>query len=459
MTEAPVWLTYFSSYSHFKEELGCLEQANAVKVGPRILATGKGPDILEGPQGPERCYIIEEYLGVSLSDMLAGGEAPCLFGEGAPIALCEVESEERKRQVAKILFDITAALKNLHDKTLFYLDLKPSNICVQAYGPNCADLRASLVDFESMRAAIERPPSVSSAPYYKALFQTYAQNKGLEDRSASNRTIDQGFLCLLVACLTTGKTVSELREEDIDEALKLPGMEFFKVGDKRFLDFAITNKHLDALARAAGLEKIGKGATELDLKAAELANRGGYVDGVDRVRLERDPEYILNKRALDIALVCHKHYNEVKLKDATRDDTLEDFMSQRGIKIRQGLRQACDFQGYVEELGYRLAPKDRCDEGFRLVTKLDDDEVEWVAMTEHAHWMALHEAEGWVYGEYTDEEADPPTNRFLLDWPQLCEKGLQKYDLETARGMIGYLEEAGLVVCDIRYDPLLSIGS
>lgn len=73
--------------------------------------------------------------------------------------------------------------------------------------------------------------------------------------------------------------------------------------------------------------------------------------------------------------------------------------------------------------------------------------------------MALHEAEGWVYGEYTDEEADPPTNRFLLDWPQLCEKGLQKYDLETARGMIGYLEEAGLVVCDIRYDPLLSIGS
>lgn len=449
----PVWVSFFIAPSWFAREQQGIDGATEAKVGPRIFDYGIDFNPMGSPSDGKLPYIVEEYLGISLAEMLTGEMAPRLIGKGSGICLCEVGSKQRGRQISKLIFDIASALKNLHTSRLYYLDLKLENVCVQAYGPDQADIRASLVDFESLSRNKNRPPDLSTKECYSKLFGEYARCKGLFDVRISNEVVDCGFLCLLTASLLTGEPLQKLDEKAIDGAIAFLGQNIFWAGRKRFFSEGICQEDLDGLARQAGLRKATAADGEDAMRAAELADRGGYIDAVDMIRLEMDPVYILGKRKLEIAIECHKEYCRLMVEDANRNDIIEDFLNQPPLKIQQGFRQALDMQRFIERLGYELVSMDLCPQ--QRVMEFDDDEIMQIAEWEHNRWKELHENNGLIYGERLPDGRRPEgKNEYLLSWDELCGKGRQVPDIEYAKSVIGRLAGAGLAVVDPGFNPL-----
>lgn len=131
-------------------------RASAVKKAGMALASGAGPsfcysncDGLTGrPGAPARTVLVEQDCGVSLRDALAdpalripgpGGGKP-LFPPGA----------DRAAVVDKVFFDVCAHMRALHLAGYAHGDIRPNNIALRRFGQRAQDVRATLIDFESL---------------------------------------------------------------------------------------------------------------------------------------------------------------------------------------------------------------------------------------------------------------------------------------------------------------------
>lgn len=470
----PVVAVFFDDCWAFEKEFEKLELANSLGVGPRVfdVCHREKPQV-EDAEGAAFPCLVEEYLGVSLADMIGeDAAAPHIKGGGEGVCLAPIGSDERRQQAAKIAFDIGAELALLHGRGAFYLDLKPSNVCVRAYGEGPADIRAGLIDFETLVTS-SWPSNYSTLACYGALCD-WARVKGVRAPKLTNRIVDLGFLLLVTACTLCGKTVVALDVEDIDAACKLLGMDFFSIHHGYFDAPSLDEGRLAAWADAAGMTRAQSKArtlprsTETDLgkgvvpelresatpssSGSEMASsssdaaaafssraaailaedddsnpafgRFGFCDAVDELRGQQNPLYVLAKRKFDIALACHADW--CSAANNSRSDLIGDFFAQDPAKIKQGLRQAGGILDYVARLGCTLVPEQLASlpryRGQR-VGQLDCGQLLLVAQWEHESWRALHEQLGFRYAERNADGTRPDgVNEYLLPWDKLCEK-------------------------------------
>lgn len=469
----PVVAVFFDDRWAFEKEFEKLELANSLGVGPRVfdVCHREKPQVEGAKDGAFPC-LVEEYLGVSLADMIGEGvAAPHIEDGGEGVCLAPVGSDDRARQAAKIAFDIGAELALLHARDAFYLDLKPSNVCVRAYGEGPADIRAGLIDFETL-ATSSWPSDYSTLACYDALC-AWARTKGIEAPRLTNRIVDLGFLVLITACTLCGKTMGALNEDDIDAACALPGMSFFAINHGYFDVQPLSEDHLAELASAAGMTRaqsnartslrstetdLGKGTAREPVKGAtsdsldgEMASspndavtassahaaatlaedegepafgRFGFCDAVDELRARQNPLYVLAKRKFGIALACHADW--CSTANESRSDLISNFFAQDSAKIKQGLRQAGGILDYVARLGCTLVPEQLASlpryRGQR-VGQLDCGQLLLVARWEHESWRALHDQLGFHYAERNADGARPDgANEYLLPWDKLCKK-------------------------------------
>lgn len=533
----PVVATFFSDRRAFEKEFEKLELANSLGVGPRVFdvchrekpQVSGANDSMNGTTGgsyaskaaaavdvrdtcsdsalsgiagnathdaagfnnvgnapdnrPAFPCLVEEDLGVSLADMIGeGAAAPHIEAGRRGVRLAPVGSAERTRQVAKIAFDIGAELTPLHEHGAFYLDLKPSNVCVRAYGNAPTDIRAGLIDFESLVTS-SRPSDYSTLACYNAL-SAWARAKGVAAPMLTNQIVDLGFLLLVTASTLCGKAVGSLRAADIDAVCSLPGMGFFAIRYSCFDVRPLSESDLAALAEAAGMTRAQSKTqalprpTETNLSedaipesrenaipnslGGEMANspndaaaassahatpatlsariaasfpevgnddrgptfgRFGFCDTVDKLHAAQNPLYVLAKRKFDIALACHGDW--CNTANASRSDLIRDFFAQDPVKIKQGLRQADGILSYVERLGCALVPKQLANlprYRARRVRQLSCGQMLLVAQWEHESWRALHEQLGFRYAERNADGTRPAgANEYLLTWENLCE--------------------------------------
>lgn len=524
----PVVATFFSNRRAFEKEFEKLELANSLGVGPRVFdvchrekpQVSGANDSVNGTTGgsyaskaavavdardtcsdsalsdiagnathdaagfnnvgnapdnrPAFPCLVEEDLGVSLADMIGeGAAAPHIEAGRRGVRLAPVGSAERTRQAAKIAFDIGAELALLHEHGAFYLDLKPSNVCVRAYGNAPADIRAGLIDFESLVTS-SRPSGYSTLACYNALC-AWARAKGVAAPMLTNTVVDLGFLLLLTASTLCGKTISALTAANIDAASALPGMGFFAIRYGCFDVRPLDESDLAALAETAGVAHVqpetqalphhieaglstdampepkplgsatpdspGKAAaTQFENATAAPSAQGaaspfedgggkpalgrfGFCDAVDKLRAAQNPLYVLAKRKFDIALACHGEWRNAA--GAGRSDLIEDFFAQDPVKIKQGLRQAGGILDYVARLGCALVPEQLADlprYRARRVKQLSCGQVLFIAQWEHESWRALHEQLGFRYAERNVDGTRPAgANEYLLTWENLCE--------------------------------------
>ena len=427
--------------------------ANSNATDERGVPKAPTANETRGRRGATFPCLVEEDLGVSLADMISKNAAAPHVGSGHDgVRLAPVGSAARAQQAAKIAFDIGAELAALHAQGAFYLDLKPSNVCVRAYGNGPADIRAGLIDFESLVTS-NRPSDYSTFSCYGALC-TYARGKGVAAPMLTNMVVDLGFLLLVTACALRGKTVRALSAADIDAACALPGMSFFAIRYGYFDVRPLDESDLAALAEFAGMARVsertplptciaanapgaaagnldqasdGKPAPErFDLRNAVNSQpafgRFGFYDAVDELRAAQDPLYVLAKRKFDIALACHADWRGAA--DQTRSDLIDDFFAQDPVKIKQGLRQADGILSYIARLGCTLVPERLASlpryRG-RRVRQLNCGQVLLVAQWEHESWRALHEQLGFHYAERNPDGTRPTSaNEYLLPWDDLC---------------------------------------
>ena len=354
-------------------------------------------------------------------------------------------------------------------------------MCVRAYGNAPADIRAGLIDFESLVTS-SRPSDYSTLACYNTLC-ALARAKGVAAPMLTNQIVDLGFLLLVTASALCGKAVGSLCAADIDAACALPGMGFFAIRYGCFDVRPLSESDLAALAEAAGMTRAQSKTqalprpTETNLNEdaipesrenatltsldGEMANspndaavssahatpatlsariaasfpevgnddrgpafgRFGFCDAIDKLHAAQNPLYVLAKRKFDIALACHGDW--CNTANASRSDLIRDFFAQDPVKIKQGLRQADGILSYVERLGCALVPEQLVSlprYRARRVRQLTCGQMLLVAQWEHESWRALHEQLGFRYAERNADGTRPArANEYLLTWVNLCE--------------------------------------
>lgn len=416
----PVWVSSFEDPRAFFREVEGLSKANALGVGPLIIDFfGETRQTEESGSAATQC-IIQEFAGVSLDRILEGVAAPrvsyegrsLIVVDGCPGTALSPDRGVRKKQVSKILFDLAADLKSLHEHDCFFMDLKPSNVAVVAYGEGPCDIRATLIDFESMVTGRGSATQVATLEYYEAFKRIFGSEP------FDNQMIDLGFLVMTCACaLGKVKSVSLLEKSSIKDVLEIPGAGFFKlVGDTVSVS-EISHANLDALAEECGLKQLPQNA--MTGGAPCLSRRHGWLDPADIHRLEMDPSFVLAENKLKLAVGFHGEW--MSHQPASRCDVFIDFAMQDPAKVAQGYRQAEDVQRILHSLGYEILSREAA--GIRNpVEAFPEKIVMAIAQLEHTRWLELHAQLGFKYAERRqDGLREPGCNEYMLPWDELCQ--------------------------------------
>lgn len=493
----PVWVSFFGDQNSFARELNALKTANRSGVGPVVIEFGKrkgsfglapSTDDLPAPQvaspaggslapqvassanpapafpasaslprdngGEFVWFITEEYVGTPLGKLVSrnaqlppnpsspqnpssiqGVSTPQLSQSGskAPTWLDCDDAVGRKRQAIKVFFDIARVLIALHQRHHYYLDVKPSNVCIVKYGSRPEDLHASLIDFESMVVDEDQSPSLATMECYQKLFVEYAQAKGLNVAAATNTEIDFGFAVLVSACVLARKEVADLSVGDIDNAIAALPVDFFSTLSCGFSVRKLDASDMARIAETLGIPKIddsllpNSGLCSLDALC-------GYADPIDLQRLAFDPFVIFEARKGDLALACHNEWAKLD----SPGETAVNFLDQDEDKIQQGMRQASDMQLYVSSLGYKLVPGDYVPASSTVIETLNCEQVLLVAKWEHERWARLHEALGYEYAERVNGKRLVKKNEYLKSWDELArivEGGAESIPCEVDRAV------------------------
>lgn len=101
--------------------------------------------------------------------------------------------------------------------------------------------------------------------------------------------------------------------------------------------------------------------------------------------------------------------------------------------------QASDISRKLHAIGCMVCPARDGDRGFAFTR----DELEQLAILEHARWVAERVAAGWTAGPTTDV-ADKITP-YLVSWDDLADE-IREYDREAVRAIPEVVRAAGLSV-------------
>lgn len=115
------------------------------------LASGAGPAFLySNCEHDNATVLVEEDCGVSLRDVL-GDPSMRIPGPGAAKPLFPPGAESTYAAVTrKIYFDLCAHMAALHMAGHAHCDIRPGNIALRRFGPRPDDVRATLIDFETL---------------------------------------------------------------------------------------------------------------------------------------------------------------------------------------------------------------------------------------------------------------------------------------------------------------------
>ena len=445
--ETPACAVYFvrdGGGADYARELLGLAQAGALGVGPRTLeadAWRRLPGAEDG--GPKFPLVVEEDAGVSLADALAGAPIP-LFSEGRDLEgapLPDPASPEGARVAHKILFDVLFQVEALQRQGLYHRDLRSANIALRAWGPGAQGIRATLIDLEFLGG--ERRGRVSCEGYYDRLFGT----GGLVPlgRRPTLLEQDQGYLAVVTAEVMNGRPVGVL-DDDAVLAVLHDVHSPLRVGEGGVFVRKLVLRDVWREARLAGLPTTRAAYGHISDWAVFIADHetrhAGYVDTLDRMRLERSAEMILEQSTVErLSRAVFENYREHLRRDGKEvkyeryDDQPEDYKE-------SCLAQARSYRDKVQLLGYELVCVEECDETCR-VRAFSDDEVEFLAREEHDRWVEERMRAGWTYGPVKDEERK--VSPYLVPWSEL-DDGIREYDRAPVREMIGLVESAGLAV-------------
>ena len=353
---------------------------------------------------------METYVGVSLEAMMFNHDvaAPILYSNSSGATLAPVGSETRSLQAAKIAFDIGCELRALHGAGWFYNDLKPSNIAIQAFGDDPLEIRATLVDFESMSTLNGHLPTIRTDDCYRKL-EDYS---GTQEMSA--QAFDMGCFTLAIASLVSSKPIAELTSGDIDAVQGICGG-VFQVNNEGALESqSMTPKVLKGIAEVCHLKEADMGENLGTTRVAE--NRLGYLDLSDLRRINQTPEFVLESMRYQIAVAFHAIWRDASL---SRNAVAVEFENQDKDLREQGLAQAKSVLSYLGTLGYGLVPigsgSDRA-----AIAQFPENVIISLARKEHERWMEMHLALGYRYQE-RDENGmrQEKCNEHLLKWEDL----------------------------------------
>lgn len=428
----------------YARERAGLVLGSALGVGPRTLevdARRRLPDA--GPGDRALPMLVEEDVGVSLEDALRGAPVPAFFDgrdhDGDPLP--DPSTPEGARAAHKILFDALCQVEALHRQGLYHRDLRSANIALRRWGPGPEGLRATLLDLEFVTG--ERRGTVRCEGYYDRLFS----EGGLACLGRAPTLLEQdlGYLAVVAAEVLSGRAASELGDEEVRGVLRSRRSPI-RMGPDGIFSRRVLLRDVWAEARLAGLPTVEEAYRDVSARAVAIAQgetrHAGYVDTLDRIRLERSVEMILERETIErLARAVFENYREHRRGDGlpveydTYDEQPEDFRA-------SCLEQARSYCDKVRLLGYELVLAQECDETSR-VRELTADEVEFLARVEHDRWVDERVGAGWAYGPEKDVERK--VSPYLVSWDELSEE-VREYDRAPMREMLGLVASAGLAV-------------
>lgn len=444
----PACAVYFArekrGLDYARERVG-LAVGSALGVGPRVLesdALRPLPDACEGDCALP--LIVEEDAGVSLEDVLRDDvPVPLLASDGTwgALRLSELGDAAYGRVAHKIIFDVLAQVEALQRQGLYHRDLRSANIALRAWGPGAEGIRATLIDLEFLTG--EQRGWVRCASYYDRLFGP----DGLVplDREPTLLEQDLGYLAVVTAEVLAARPALELSDEEVLSVLRSPGAPL-RVGPDGVFMRRVTLRDVRAEARLAGLPTVREAYGHLSDRAVDIAEResahAGYIDTLDRIRLGRSIEMILEQSTVErLKRAIFENYKEHRLRDGepvefeSFDEQPEDYR----ISCVEQARSYCD---KVRMLGYEVVDVRECDET-RRVSSLSDDEIEFLAREEHHRWMEERKRAGWIYGPEKDVERK--LHPCLVGWDELSDD-VREYDRAPVREMLSLMESVGLAV-------------
>lgn len=445
----PACAVYFS---HERGELGYARErmgltlGGALGVGPRILEADvrrRLPDATEGEEG--LALIVEEDAGVSLEAVLRGEAAVPILPEGSGregvVRLPDPETPEYARVAHKILCDVLAQAEALQRQGLYHRDLRSANIALRAWGPGAEGIRATLIDLEFLTG--ESRGRVRCAGYHDRLFGP----GGLVplDREPTLLEQDQGYLAVVAAEVLSARPAPELPDEAILSVLRSPRSPL-RVGSDGVFVRRVMLRDVWAEARLAGLPTTREAYGHISERAVTVAEResahAGHVDTLDRMRLERSIEMILERSTMDrLARAIFESYKEHRRRDG-RPVEFETFDEQPEDYRNSCLEQARSYCDKLRMLGCELVSAQECDEE-RRVRALSADEIEFLAREEHDRWVEERARAGWTYGPEKDVERK--VSPYLVGWDELADD-VREYDRAPMREMLALVGLAGLAV-------------
>ena len=152
----------------FGSEVAALAELRRIGAGPRLL------DIVQAEDAPDgQPTLVEEDVGASLEEViLSHREIPMAGGSGTDgVTLASLGTRKRELQNAKILLDVYTQVSHMHEAGCYHGDLKLSNVCLRATGPEPRDLHATIIDIERRLSDPDAKPPRLTPLYLDAMFR------------------------------------------------------------------------------------------------------------------------------------------------------------------------------------------------------------------------------------------------------------------------------------------------
>lgn len=431
-----------------KREMAALGQGEFRGFGPSLLANAEAarPD---DPSQTQLTVAIEQDAGISLARALGGATIPGL----RPTVLAAANTPEGACQTAKILFDITCQMYNMHRCGLFHHDFKSANVCVRSIGDEPWDIRATIIDFERAMHDADGRYVQSTPSYFHLLFRRLVNPAKVEsDYTPSSLERDLGCLAL-VWCEVMFRT--ELRYGRVTRSCSLADEQlrvvlerkrpFFWYEDgvprARGLDFYTD---LEPLARKAHLLDADELSLPFEVQhAASLFKCVSYFDAECLRGLKEAHEENLGHMEDSIARVIFENYSAHVAADGD-EVKYRDFDAQPFAYRYSNYAQAAGFVSHIWRLGLELVSVNRCNPE-ELLDEFDESQIELLSRWEHERWMEERLQTGWTLGETPDGRSDPQRriSPSLVPYDELDEK-MRSYDEAPMRQMIPILRSRGL---------------
>ncbi|MBR3158541.1 MAG: hypothetical protein IKF14_05485 [Atopobiaceae bacterium] len=438
--------TFSASFGVECANLGLL---STLGVGPKLLAITQHDFCGTGTRWPT---ILEEDAGESLANVLRGarmgslpGSLPILHPTGTP---------ERTVENKKVLYDVYVQVMNAHGAGIYHRDLRCENVCVRRFGPEPADIRATVIDFELGGALCQREAK-ARAPLYHTLF---CEAPSLLARqhvafAPNPLELDMGYLAALSYHLDCGATVLNGAAHSV-QALEAflryvtEHVTYFGYpadGTPPFARRLELSLDVDGIARDLHLTKVDEltfASTQLLVRARGFCRP--YLDKEALVDCMNTPEAKLDALIDRLAVAAFETYKMLRRAQG-KTVPFERFEDQPDDLRRSDHAQAEHIPQKVRALGYELVVSDgrmRAGE----VNAFNDRQIELLARLEHDRWIEERLQAGWTL-DATAKASDPVarTSPYLVPYEELDED-VKEYDRDAARQLIPLIKRAGLAL-------------